>query len=70
MIQRVLAIPSKRTAQTDIAFLTRPEIAALLEAPSQATWTGRRDRTLLLVRLSQNRRLSMFNGAKRLCCFQ
>jgi hypothetical protein len=23
-----------------------------------------------LVRLSQNRRLSMFNGAKRLCCFQ
>ena len=23
-----------------------------------------------LIRLSQNRRLSMFNGAKRLCCFQ
>jgi hypothetical protein len=23
-----------------------------------------------IVRLSQNRRLSMFNGAKRLCCFQ
>jgi hypothetical protein len=25
---------------------------------------------LRIVRLSQNRRLSMFNGAKRLCCFQ
>ena len=46
LIHRVLAIPSKRTAQTDIACLTHPEIAALLAAPSQATWTGRRDRTL------------------------
>jgi len=46
LIHRVLAIPSTRTAQTDIAFLTRPEIEALLEAPSQATWTGRRDRTV------------------------
>jgi integrase/recombinase XerD len=45
-IQRVLAIPSKRVEQTDSAFLTRPESAALLEAPRQATWTGRRERTL------------------------
>jgi integrase/recombinase XerD len=46
LIHRVLASPSKRTVQTDIAFLTRPEIEALLEAPSQTTGTGRRDRTL------------------------
>jgi hypothetical protein len=45
LIHRVLAIPRTRAEQTDMACLTRPEIAALLEAPSQATWTGRRDRT-------------------------
>lgn len=43
--QRVLAIPSTRVAQSDMAFGRRPEIAALLEAPQQAPWTGRRDRT-------------------------
>jgi integrase/recombinase XerD len=46
LIHRVRAIPSTRTEQTDIAVLTRPEIAALLEAPSPTTGTGRRDRTL------------------------
>jgi integrase len=48
VIHRVLAIPSKRTEQTASACLPRPAIAALLEAPSQATWAGRRDRTFLL----------------------
>jgi site-specific recombinase XerD len=45
LIQRVLAIPNKRTEQTQIAFLTRPEVDALLAAPDQGTWIGRRDRT-------------------------
>jgi integrase/recombinase XerD len=64
LIHRVLAIPSKRTAQTDIAFLTRPEIEALLKAPSQATWTGRRDRTLLLIAVQTGLRVSELTGLR------
>src|SRR2546427_12358740 len=62
LIHRVLAIPSKRTEQTDIAFLTRPEIEALLEAPGSATWTGRRDRTLLLIAVQTGLRVSELTG--------
>ena len=42
-IQRVLAIPSKRFTRTLVHFLTRPEVDALLAAPDQGTWSGRRD---------------------------
>jgi hypothetical protein len=38
----------------------------IIISPDPATEDTHKD----LVRLSQNRRLSMFNGAKRLCCFQ
>ena len=62
LIHRVLAIPSKRTEQTDIAVLTRPEIEALLAAPSPATWTGRRDRTLLLIAVQTGLRVSELTG--------
>jgi len=47
--QQVLAIPCKRHKTRPIDFLTRPEIDALLAAPDQGTYLGRRDRTLLLV---------------------
>ena len=47
--QQVLAIPCKRHKTRPIDFLTRPEIDALLAAPDQETYLGRRDRTLLLV---------------------
>ena len=49
LIQRVLAIPSKRHDKRQVHFLTRPEIEAVLAAPDQTTWLGRRDHTLLLV---------------------
>jgi site-specific recombinase XerD len=44
-IQRVLAIPSKRFTRTLVQFLTRAEVDALLAAPDQRTWSGRRDIT-------------------------
>lgn len=47
--QRVLAIPTKRHERRSVDFLTEEETAALVTAPDQATWMGRRDRTLLLV---------------------
>ena len=47
IIQRVLAIPPKRFDRTIVTYLTEDEINALLAAPDQATWTGRRDHALL-----------------------
>ena len=48
-IQRVLAIPPKRYDKALITYLTEDEITALLAAPDLATWTGRRDRALLML---------------------
>jgi len=62
LIQRVLAIPSKRYDRTPIAFLTGVEIEALLAAPDQHTWAGRRDRTLLLLAVQTGLRVSELSG--------
>ena len=51
LIQRVLAIPSKRHDKRQVHFLTRPEIEAILAAPDRTTWLGRRDHTLSWLRL-------------------
>jgi site-specific recombinase XerD len=64
-IQRVLAIPSKRFTRTLVNFLTRPEVDALLAAPDQSTWSGRRDHAFLLVAVQTGLRLSEMTGLKR-----
>jgi integrase/recombinase XerD len=46
--QRVLAIPAKRCAKPMLGFLSREEMQAILDAPPPDTWTGHRDRALLL----------------------
>jgi integrase/recombinase XerD len=51
VIQRVLAIPAKRFSRAIVTYLTEPEAEALLTAPDQATWTGRRDHALLTLAL-------------------
>jgi len=58
LTQRVLAIPGKRHGRTQIEFLTRPEIEALLASPDRSTWAGRRDWTLLLVAVQTGLRVS------------
>lgn len=58
LIQRVLAIPSKRHDKYQVNFLTRPEIEAILTAPDRTTWLGRRDHTLLLIAAQTGLRLS------------
>ena len=58
LIQRVLAIPSKRHDKRLVPFLTRPEIEVVLAAPDRTTWLGRRDHTLLLVAAQTGLRLS------------
>jgi site-specific recombinase XerD len=64
-IQRVLAIPGKRHIRTLVHFLTRPEVDALLGAPDQRTWSGRRDHALLLVAVQTGLRLSELIGIER-----
>ena len=48
VIQRVLAIPTKRTDRQLVSFLTHDETDALLASPDRTTWLGRRDHALLL----------------------
>ena len=47
-IERVLAIPLKRTDRPLVTWLTKPELEAVLAAPDQRTWTGRRDHAMIL----------------------
>jgi len=62
LIQRVLAIPTKRFDRAIVSFLTRAETDALLQAPDRTTWTGRRDHALLLVALHTGLRVSELTG--------
>jgi site-specific recombinase XerD len=64
-IQRVLAIPTKRYVRTQIGYLTREEVDAILAAPSETTWAGRRDHALLLITVQTGARLSEMTGLKR-----
>jgi site-specific recombinase XerD len=64
-IQRVLAIPSKRFTRTLVQFLTRTEVEALLAAPDQRTWFGRRDHAFLLVAVQTDLRVSEMTGLTR-----
>jgi site-specific recombinase XerD len=64
-IQRVLAIPGKRHTRALVHFLNRPEVDALLAAPDQQTWFGRRDHALLLVAVQTGLRLSELTSLQR-----
>ena len=64
-IQRILAMLSKRFTRRQIAFLIRPEVHALLAAPDQRTWFGRRDHALLLVAVQTGLRLSELTALTR-----
>ena len=58
LIQRVLAIPPKRFDKRIVTFLTATEVDALLAAPDQARWEGRRDRALMLLAVQAGLRVS------------
>jgi site-specific recombinase XerD len=64
LVQRVLAIPSKRFEHKAIAFLTQEEIEVLVAVPDTATWLGRRDRTLLLLTAQTGLRVSELIGLR------
>jgi len=58
----VLAIPPKRFAKATVNFLTAEEAAALIAAPDQQRWEGRRDRALLVLALQTGLRVSELTG--------
>ncbi len=58
VIQRVLAIPPKRTNRALVTYLTEAEMDALLAAPDRASRIGRRDHMLLLLALETGLRVS------------
>jgi len=62
LIQRVLAIPTKKYERKPIDFLTKLEIKALLAAPDQTTWGGRRDSALLHLAIQTGLRVSELIG--------
>jgi site-specific recombinase XerD len=62
VIERVLAIPSKRFDRRLVTFLTEPEVDALLAAPARSTWTGRRDHALLGLAAQTGLRVSELIG--------
>lgn len=62
VIQRVLAMPSKRYDKRLVDFLTREEMEVLLAAPNRDTWVGRRDHAMLLLALQTGLRVSELVG--------
>jgi integrase/recombinase XerD len=64
-IVRVLAILPKRFERAIVAFLTEPEVEALLAAPNRTSWTGRRDHALLLVAVQTGLRISELINLRR-----
>lgn len=62
--QRVLAMPSKRYVRRPVGFLTPVEVDALIAAPDLTTWSGRRDRALLLLTVQTGLRAAEVIGLR------
>jgi site-specific recombinase XerD len=61
-IQRVLAIPHKRTERNLLTYLSEEEVDALLTACDQSTWTGRRDHAMFVLTIQTGLRISELAG--------
>jgi len=57
-MQQILAIPYKRFEKPLLGFLSREAMQAILAAPDQSTWVGRRDRLLLALLYNTGARVS------------
>jgi site-specific recombinase XerD len=63
-IERALAIPLKRFDRPMVGFLSRAEIAAIIEAPDRASWTGQRDRAFFSMMYNTGARVSEMIGIR------
>ncbi|MGH7761339.1 MAG: tyrosine-type recombinase/integrase [Candidatus Dormibacteraceae bacterium] len=64
-IQRILAIPHKRGNRALVSFLQPRELDAILNAPDQGTWVGRRDAALLTLTAQTGLRVSELINLQR-----
>jgi site-specific recombinase XerD len=64
LIQRILAMPTKRYDRKLVGFLTRHEVDALLAGPDRSRWGGRRDHVLLLLAVQTGLRVSELIGLR------
>lgn len=65
LARQILAIPAKRYDKPLLAYLTREEVQAVLNAPDAATWAGRRDRMLFAVMYNTGARVSEAVGLRQ-----
>jgi site-specific recombinase XerD len=63
-IQRIFAIPSKKTDSPLVPHLSKEEAQALIDAPDPSTRDGIRDRAMLYMALSGGLRVSELTGLK------
>ena len=61
-VQRVLAIPAKRTQRNLVTYLTEDEVDALLGSCDQSRWTGRRDHAMFALTIQTGLRISELAG--------
>lgn len=64
IIQKVLAIPLKRTSCHGVVFLSVEEMQAILDAPNLSTWSGLRDHTMFATLYNTGARVSEITGMK------
>jgi integrase/recombinase XerD len=62
--QRVLAIPAKRFERASVGYLTREQIQAIIDSPDLATFSGQRDRVLLVLLYNTGARVSELAGLR------
>ena len=65
VVQRVLAIPTKRFQRPLLGYLSREEMAAILAAPDATTWSGQRDRVMFALMYNTGVRVSESIGLRR-----
>jgi len=65
VITRAFAVPQKKKGRSVFECLDRAEGDALLTAPDDATWSGRRDRVLLLTMYNTGARVSEIIGIRQ-----
>ncbi len=62
--QRVLAIPAKRFERASIGYLSRDQVQAILDQPDTDTFSGQRDRVLLMLMYNTGARVSELAGLR------
>lgn len=62
--EQVLAIPAKRFDKPVLGYLTREQVAAILAAPDQSSWSGHRDAVMLATLYNTGARVSEIAGLR------